>query len=544
MASIPPALRALAGDAARGIGRSPADAEPFARILVDNWFDSPESVSGCRPEELAVLGIPLRFAQTIVSLAAGGAKSSASRNTVGGGRESVRRPSTKPAIRPAPPPPQQRNPTVGSKDSTRRLKIKDMDPLFRARGCIIGARGRNLHHIQDVSRVKVDLRGDGQSQPMELVFSEAPSGAAMEQAIKTAKSLLSTVYAEYAEWQKGHGVGGVPPGARGGVEDAEFRHSIEVAESDPAFAARGRLLGSRGKNIREIEVATGATVKLQGESGEAMRFEIGASSEDQLAQAQDRCEELIAKVYTDYDEWLDSGGKEDGDGGSKKHSVKRQVGGDFSEVLELQEFDPGFTLRGKLLGARGSRLRKIEETGAAVSLVGEGEPTHMEISAPTQETLDEALRAASELIEVVCGEYETWLAEGDREDGKGRSRGQGQAKGGGARVGGGNKGAGRGEGLALKKVLKLKECDPAFDLRNKLKGTKCVNLHHIQDVTSAQVWVIGERDEPVRLEIAANDQTVFDRGLQMAKDLIKSVFKDYDAWQRERGLAAKRQRLE
>lgn len=46
------------------------------------------------------------------------------------------------------------------------------------------------------------MRGDGQSEPMELIFSEPPSNAAMEHAMRMAKSLLGTIYDDYARWQK------------------------------------------------------------------------------------------------------------------------------------------------------------------------------------------------------------------------------------------------------------------------------------------------------------------------------------------------------
>merc|ERR1712039_684693 len=85
------------------------------------------------------------------------------------------------------------------------------------------------------------------------------------------------------------------------------------------------------------------------------------------------------------------------------------------------------------------------------------------------------------------------------------------------------KGGGKGGAGELKKILRLKECDPGFDLRGKLKGNQCENLHHIQDETGARLWVLGEKDEPVRLEISASKQQDFDSAVQMAKDLIKTV---------------------
>jgi len=81
--------------------------------------------------------------------------------------------------------------------------------------------------------------------------------------------------------------------------------------------------------------------------------------------------------------------------------------------------------------------------------------------------------------------------------------------------------------------LRLKECDDEFNIRSKMKGKKLENFRHIQDATGTQLWLTGEPGAPVRLEITGDDQQGFDQGVQMSKELITAVFKEYQQWKNE-----------
>lgn len=581
---IPRQLRDLVNGAARAIGRSQADVEPFAKILVDNWFDSAESLMSCRAEELAAMGIPLRFAQQLITMVGGGSKGGAgardSGRIVGAAKHNT-----------VPPPPAAPKGDAYPREGDRRgrggdggngpwqrtLKVQPMDPAFRARGSILGQKGRNVHHIQDQHGVKVDLVGDDETR-LELVFTDPPDKRSMDKAIQSAKDLLRSVYADYEKW--GEEKGGRPARPRGGDREdrgkgagrsggrsKEFQHTIEISDYDPAFAFRGKLLGKKGSHVRDIEAQTGASVQLKGEQNADLRLEISASSEESFSQAQELCEELVARVYSEYDQWQAEGGK-DGPGGDAEDAAeqgegngrggegggrgqKRKAGGnkhigeEFSETLDvdLPDCDPRFGLRGKLLGRGGQHVNQIQaETEARVDLRGgeRGEMFKIQITAGTQESLDNAVAAAQQLLETVYLEYAAWAdensggggaeePEGGRNGGKGRNRG-GKSQEQGKRQKGGGKGGGRDDPAELRKILKLKEVDPGFDLRNKLKGNNCENLHHIQDATGANLWVVGEKGDPVRLEISAKSQENFDEAVRMAKDLIKTCFKDFETW--------------
>lgn len=562
MTPVPRALQELVNDAARALNRSLNDVQPFAQILADNWFDGPSSLAGCKAEELAALGIPLRFAQQLLVAVSAGSP------------ETQRRKQSPPGRR-------QQSKGGGREQGPQQkvLKVRGLDPAFHGRGVILGAKGRNVHHIEDETGVKVDVRGDS-GEPMELVFTDAPSATALQQAMQMGKDLLGWVLAQYDDWQREHGLeksdsgpvigrreskgsetrsgkgGGSKAGrnkdaaTKSGADkcaDAEFQHCVEIAESDGSFTFRGKLLGRQGKNVREIEQKTGAIVQVKGDSGEPMRLELGASSPEALHQATELAEDLVAKVYAEYDEWL-------ADGGPKRRAAGPASDCEFTQALELQECDTRFALRGKVLGPGGRRLHRIEEeTGARLELQ---DTSQLLVGASSQEVLDIAVKAAEELLSEVYDSYAEWLQsdaagaddKNGNSTGRGKRGGRAAAEGGGGRMKATAKGGSRGPGPSeFKKILKLKECDPEFDLRNQLRGTKCENLHHVQDETRSRLWVVGERSEPVRLEISAHTLEDLDEAVRMAKDLIKAVFNDYNQWlrQKEAGIEpqTKRQRL-
>lgn len=85
------------------------------------------------------------------------------------------------------------------------------------------------------------------------------------------------------------------------------RPSLVVAHCPPPLPSVGRAWAATPVALRrrppsaqlgprQPQAKTGAAVQLQGDSGEAMRIEIGAENADQLLQAQDQAEDLVSKV--------------------------------------------------------------------------------------------------------------------------------------------------------------------------------------------------------------------------------------------------------
>lgn len=635
MAPVPKALKDLVTDAAIALGRGPTDGAVHAQTLVDNWFDTPESLAKCDPDNLAKLGIPLRFAQQVVNLAvaAGG-------ESTGQGEEEQQQEEQHPEPRGSAGAQQgykrshedsaqgdaggsggwrqynSRRDDYGkadrredySRDSRNQVKsiaIKHMEFAFGARGSILGPSGQNVRHIQDQTGAKVDLKDDP-NEKHELVFRDAPNDAALRDAMRMGKDLLQAVYTQYDEWLqdgrpdiKGRGKGGYQrdyyakgegkgkKGKDGGkkptrqhfndkLQAMEFQHSIEIAACDANFAFWRKMVFGRGyQDVREIEKQTGALLQLDGNPGEAMLLQLGSKSQESLTMAVELAEALVVKVYNDYEEWLANGGVEGeeaaegeqkdqwpeydykdkwggGKGGKKKKTEEKLAGCEFQTTMEIQECDPGYSIRYKITAGR--KLKKLEEdTGAVVQLQGnEGEALSLTMGATSQEALDLATTAAENLLLEVYDDYANWQENGGMEQeseskGKGKSkadRGVDRRKGGEPKGKGKGKDKGKGGKPDFKKMLTLKECDPSFEIGKKLRGARCENLHHIQDRTGARLWVLdGSATEPVRLEISAFTNDEFEEAIQMSKDLIKTLFIEYGQWSRDGGeSASKRQR--
>merc|ERR1712048_1468239 len=114
----------------------------------------------------------------------------------------------------------------------------------------------------------------------------------------------------------------------------------------------------------------------------------------------------------------------------------------------------------------------------------------------------------------------------DKRKGKGKSK---------------DKEKGRGKGkdkdkpdAEYRKVLKLKECDPAFNLKGALIGEHGKNVQHIQDQSQSKPWFKGEVADGMYLEISSGSSDSLEKAVQMAKDLIKTVYRQYEDWQAER----------
>merc|ERR1719394_1382763 len=103
-------------------------------------------------------------------------------------------------------------------------------------------------------------------------------------------------------------------------------------------------------------------VQLKGVDGEPMRLELGAASPEALTEATELAEELVAKIYAEYDQWLEDGGKDseqeknNGEGqhekadkakkGQKRKAPEKPAGGDFHDTLDVDipDCDPKFAL--------------------------------------------------------------------------------------------------------------------------------------------------------------------------------------------------------
>lgn len=704
----------------RQLGRSPSDCEPISKILLDNWFDTPDSLAHSRTEELAALGIPLRFSQQLFMVASQNSSGpsqiivpeppSAPPPVVtiapppaaiqpGQSQNSVLRPPAAPsavlAIAPppaavspgslqisVPPPPSvptapaqalvltiapppaaippgsfgpghppqpprginqpppgnlrrlpPEPPRSANISRTKIINVREFDPTFRVRGSILGPKGRNLHHIQDQTKARIELRGDS---PMQVVISDAPSPASGEKAYRMCVLLLQAVSNEYQEWRKSQSPSsgtdlpdlplfncshdeGAPLLT---LEECEFHDALDIQELDEAFPLREIILGYRNQNMMKIVMAGGASDLRGGADGEPMVLHMGAKAQETLRKIVDIGEDVLAKTYEAYDKWLQNGGKddeadeehglpalddsldgtspmlkrgrfedgfggegedagcffesdefaEDGSGSPKKRRIEPKEGDievewdvrggvgriatpppppappasrdarlfnqvDVDSHPEYFDFldidipcgDQRFTARGKILGRGGSRLNEIQQRfGVKVHLSGhDGGSLKIEVSSISQTALRDAMRELEDVVNDVCDDYQRCLADSSGSKSIWPTTSPKSDTSGG--------GGGAFASAKFRKILKLRDTDPEFDVRKRIRGERCQNLHHIQDMTKAQLWVAGgENGDPVRIEVAGENQPDFDQALSMAKDLVKAIFKDYESWEKDR----------
>mmetsp|Transcript_96831 Transcript_96831/g.283067 ORF Transcript_96831/g.283067 Transcript_96831/m.283067 type:complete len:344 (+) Transcript_96831:156-1187(+) len=62
-------LRELVAEVGAVLGRGQEDVEPFVSLLEENWFDTVESLEEVSAQDLAAVGLPLRFARELVLVA-------------------------------------------------------------------------------------------------------------------------------------------------------------------------------------------------------------------------------------------------------------------------------------------------------------------------------------------------------------------------------------------------------------------------------------------------------------------------------------------
>lgn len=459
------ALRNFVIDAGRRLERPADEVEPYVQILTDNWYDSPESLADTRPEELANQGIPLRFAKELVSTASS-QKHGGGRSGGGGGRS-------------------------GGKKGPGKGKSRRE-----------GGKGK----------------GDGKRD---------------------------------AGWAKQ---------AMPAPGEVEFKQRIDLWDHDGNFNLMGAIIGEKGKNVHHVQDQTGAAILVQGNRGEAMWIEIRAPSSKELNRAVTLTEDLLGAVHQEYEAWERAGRHERvdrpppdwGDSGKGKQSEKgkgkgkgkgkrkgKDEQGYWKETLDLWDCEPSFGLRDRVVGERARNVHHIQDQTGAKVWCG-GDPLKVEVSANSSDILSKAVQMTQDLIGTVYDEFLKF--QGDSHRGKGRDRGKGgkgkdkdrdSGKGKSRRDDKGGKGGGENDFL---KIIKLKDTDPGFHIRGALIGNGGRNVHHIQDQTGANLWLQGDPPgQNMRLEVSAPSQEQLDQAVHMSKDLIKTVYKTFEEWQRNEG---------
>jgi len=356
------AVRALVIDVGSKLGRSAHDVEPFVQALKDNWYDSAESVAEASADDLSSLGLPRRFAVELVAAAAdwrGGGGDKGGGSEKGQGKSSSKgkgkdksskgkddyddrgkgkgkskgkskgesKGESKGFAR------QddfnddkgkgkggKGKPKGGKSGELRHtipIDLEGINTEFKFRPKLLGGKGTNLHHIQDQTSVKVDLKGFDEDGYMEFVLV-SQDDESMDKAATMCEDLIGTVFQEFDDHQQGSGKGkskgkskkgdyhddkGKGKGkskAKGkyGPRDGEIeeRIPIEADGVDPEFGLRAKLVGSEGRNVKHIERSSNTRISVEYDDGEGMAFTIRSNDQAAIDSAKDMCQDLLNTV--------------------------------------------------------------------------------------------------------------------------------------------------------------------------------------------------------------------------------------------------------
>lgn len=473
-------LKDLVFQVGKQLRRAEDDVEPYFTILLDNWFDTPDSVLKAKPEELSSLGIPLRFVKELIAAAetAGAPVDAPPANDGRGSRQRSRSPPQRG---------EKERPKGGGK-----------------------AKGKSKRDKGDV----FDNPDDWQCPNEDCVHHDSLVFARHDSCPKchTRRPDDRTVTTRSAEG-KGGGKGkdngakgkdrdrkGKGEGRRSRSRDRgkgsgrapECRHELELENTEGDFPLRSKLLGEKGHNVHHIEDHCRAKVNVsQHDRNRPMRVEITAENSKDLDKAVNMTEDLIGAVMDEYHAHLEApangddrgrqrkggkakghgkdkggkdrdnnrdhdrghdrerdrddrkGGKEGGKGGGKDKRGDKLTSCEFKKALKLKPTEQGFNLRATLVGSGGVNVHHIEdETNAKINFNGEGGPDGMrvEIGAENADDLERADTMVKDLIRTAYAKYAEWKDGGGerekeerdeiprRDKGKGGKGGKGKGK--------------------------------------------------------------------------------------------------------------------
>jgi len=260
-------------------------------------------------------------------------------------------------------------------------------------GRVIGKQGATIKDIRISSQANIQVQETGEDK---CEFKIKGSHAAVDKARGMILDIADAEATQNSNDQQGGGhVGGGGKGgaghAGGSRQDGGDNNSYREGRSpEPGYAGRqantveediefplafaGRIIGSRGANIKELREQSGATVRVDKFDSHCNVHITG--TRDQVEHAQS----LVRRLADDAQER--SGGP-GGPGGPGGHSSRRE---------ETMEVPP--SMMGRLIGKGGETVNRLqEESGAKIDINTKDQPGMVRINGA-----DDAIAAAKSLI--------------------------------------------------------------------------------------------------------------------------------------------------
>lgn len=215
-------MRTFVSRVGRQLGRAHNEVVPFADVLVENWYDSPASLVDVTPDDLAKLGLPMRFAKELTTAAAeyknkgtGKGHGTSGKGTStwdakgkgkgfdAKGKGKAFEDKGKGFGKGKKGPPQELKTTIPLTD------LLHAHPSFDLRTKLLGDGNQNVRHILDSTGAQVLLIGSGggirdaagSSEPLHLqVRSQTKDG--LNKAIEFVNDLISVVLEQYSNFER------------------------------------------------------------------------------------------------------------------------------------------------------------------------------------------------------------------------------------------------------------------------------------------------------------------------------------------------------
>lgn len=249
------------------------------------------------------------------------------------------------------------------------------------------------------------------------------------------------------------------------------------------------------------------------------------------------------------DAWADGGGKggkSKGKSSKSSRSTRRlRDDGMYEEVIHVEEFEPMFKAKMKIIGNAGSNMKHIkDETKTAVHVQQEGAsgPLTIHLTSENESNLTAGVNLLKDLLKSVRQDYKEWRIaegahlpadEGYRERDHGHSdKGKGKS----ASKGVGKKGEAKGDRKgppdeAFAEEIEFEATDAEYDIKGHIIGEGARNVHHIRDESGATLWVFQERKgDPLSVRVSAPTEDAKTRGAELARDLVEAIRDEYYTW--------------
>jgi len=579
------------------LGRKADDVQPYADLLADNWFDTVDSLLGTEASELVQLGIPLRFGKEFLdavkaneghsrdssshrkgrnSEVASGDKSKENykgskrgrdgnsrddwhRNSRDEGRKNNRDDWYKSGRDEGNRSSRDENKEHYSREETGGRKGKGKGKSKRGKG---GGKERDPcrecgedHGPQDCPVLYSKLKfGKKVRLRQDIASSDFPLAKAL---IGEGGKNVKHIKEQTGAWVflNGAGTGRIEPDT--GEEDQDYMHLLVKAEDGDtlyeAFDICLDLVKSVYAQYREWCADNGLPIPEGDGKGK------GKSRGKDRGKDKDKGKGKSRGKKEDRNDSYTRGGDRDFEDQAFSQRADKEYRHYKRVDINHDDFDPDFPLARRIIGKSGRNLKHINDvSGAKIVLRGVGsgdkfaerdgyegaeDALHIVIKSDDRAQLEEAERVVMDLLDGMRDQQDEWRNSDKHEGHDEESTAKTNGRRGNGKVPKNKSSKGFERQIFLPE--RLEDADPKFDVMGRVVGEGNRNLMHIEKQTGVWVQLSGagsgytipetgdESTEPLHLLISCDSEEKLQEAGNICNDLIETIAKDYDAWQKK-----------